>query len=358
MKKGKSGHNSDIRFKIVFIICWKHQYEAIFNALSSHFPVERVVLPHTWQGRTKFGKICETIANNLQHTPSLLRLFLARGTPIVCICGEHYYAALLAAKLVSLIGRDVRTYLFRFYLHELGAYEIVKVIMRWLLSTKVALFVQSPDEVDYYHSINKNAVVACSPFIPSETDDDAIPSLTEKDIRLGDYIFCGGRSNRDYDVVLRAAKALPHLSFILACGRSNRISESIPGNVRLVKDIDPLSFYSLLAKSRLVIVSLKNNIGSSGQLVVQAAMRYGKMVFYSNNPCLSQYLIDDRTGIAFQPGNHLDLQDKIEKYYNNIQKLVSMGSAAKKDIWTRFSAKQFQEKLTSHILSWLSSQSC
>jgi hypothetical protein len=68
----------------------------------------------------------------------------------------------------------------------------------------------------------------------------------------------------------------------------NKIPVDVPPNVTLKKDIDKKSFFSLLSRSRMVVIPLLENVGSSGQMVCLAAMQYGKAIVYTDFDVISQ----------------------------------------------------------------------
>lgn len=333
-----------------FISSSQKQMSDAYQALRALMDIRQVVLPHTWTSGTKRHEVFGTILGQLRHAWTLLFMCAKNRNTTLLICADNHYSALLVARLLHIVGRDVRVYLINFYLHEMGKYAAVKTIMRLLLSRKVAMLVQAPDEVTYFRNLHAHMDIAVAPFALSE---DAIPHISAEEISLGDYVFAGGRSNRDHQTVINVADRLPHIPFVVAASKRYAIRECLPKNVRLVEDVPSNKFHTLLAGSRCVVLSLKKNTGSSGQMVALAAMQYGKLVLYSDMPTISQYFEDGKTGVAFRSADRDDLVEKLSKYFSDLTSCEEIGRAAMHHAEMQHSRKRFLSKMVVHLMAWV-----
>lgn len=106
-------------------------------------------------------------------------------------------------------------------------------------------------------------------------------TFTEEEINAGKitsggYIFAGGNPSRNYELLLKTARQLPHRKFIIAT-RTLSGRKDIPANVEVVQ-VSHLEFIRLMRESDMVVTPLvSGGTKSSGQQTYLNAMRMGKI---------------------------------------------------------------------------------
>ena len=70
-----------------------------------------------------------------------------------------------------------------------------------------------------------------------------------------------------------------------------------------------------------------------------------------NYACNREVLADMRTGVLFEPGNEVDLAEKIECLARDSELRKSIGQAAQKDVMERFSWQTTWVKAVENIIS-------
>lgn len=108
----------------------------------------------------------------------------------------------------------------------------------------------------------------------------------------GDYIFSTGRSNRDYDFLVRAL-GNTDFSLKIACEQH---FDSLPPNVEVLHHCYGSRMYSLLKGCFCVCIPLSDRNLSSGQLVLLQAMQFGKPVLVTCSNGVVDYVVDGKTG--------------------------------------------------------------
>ncbi len=230
----------------------------------------------------------------------LFNVLLLRNKKVYCIGG--FYAVLLIAKLFNLLlGPSFHLYIYNFYLHEIGERKLIKVILRFLLNNKYCtLIVQSPGEISYYQKLTSNQVF----FVPYCADIHF--SSTDKEINspYNEYIFTGGYTNRDYGLALACAKEMKDIKFVFVVSSLNKdiTKKSCPPNITLYEDVPNELFELLLSRSSAVLVPLKNDVGSSGQMLCISAMQNKKAIIYCDLSVV-RYYFDANSGIPYERGN-------------------------------------------------------
>lgn len=245
----------------------------------------------------------------------LFKIRILRNRKIFCTGG--YYALLFLHKFFKpLLGRSSEIYIFNFYLHAAGKSKVVQLILKFLFNNdQCTLIVQSPKEISYYKKIIPSLKIT---FVPYCSD----PIFIQEEDRVqkieGNYIFTGGYTNRDYQSVINCATKLPSELFVIAASSLNvELNKmSIPENVILFYDISNIEFECLLFYSQIVIVPLKDDVGSSGQMLSIRAMQNKKPIVYCDISSISYYFREN-TGIPYSLNNENSMLSALTKLIEN-----------------------------------------
>jgi len=316
----------------------------LYRNLRGRFEVEHCVLPGTPKTDRKWKRILLILATQALHVPAVLRLIIGARGQVLLVCYDSHIAGLISGLISRLFCMKPRIYLCNFYIRELGKVWFVRRMLQLLLSQGVGLLAQSPTEAAWFRGISPKSQVDYYPYCQGD-----IEKMQSDVTALGDYIFSGGGSNRDYDLLIDVARNLPSLKFIIVRFPDNILPHSIPQNVKVCTDIPYSQFLSLMAGSRLVIIPLKHDVGSSGQQVSLTAMEMGKTIIYADFSIVSQYFRDGYSGIAYQPRNAADLASKIDQLTQDQDRLIVIGKHAHSEWAARFTRDKFEAELIGSI---------
>ena len=284
----------------------------------------------------------ETSPNEIQSKYELISIWIKALPKILInyksllnttyVIGLHF-PFFIIAKAFNKINEKV--IIDNFYLHKAGENKSIKKMLQFLLAGKEYTFiVQSVSEVEYYKKIAPTLNLVYLPFCMGKIeiqDSIQLPNSLPKS-----YLFTGGYSNRDYDLILRAAKSIKNYHFIIVMSRLNVLKEEVPDNVIILKDLDFQQFHLLLAKASGVIIPLKNNVGSSGQMLSLAAMQLGKPVIYSNNDSINHYFAYGN-GISYEQNSLSSFESALERFFSlNKEELTELEEVQKKTFYNNF----------------------
>ncbi|MBN1559553.1 glycosyltransferase family 4 protein [candidate division KSB1 bacterium] len=153
------------------------------------------------------------------------------------------------------------------------------------------------------------------------------------------YIFSGGRSNRDYSTLVKAAEGLPY-PVKIATGRFNLSDLELPENVEAIFGVYGENFNRLLAAATIVVIPLERADESSGQLVLLNAMAFGKPIIITKSRGVEDYIRDGETVITVPHRNAFALRTEIENLLNSPQERLKLGMAAKESVMNYSIARQ------------------
>jgi glycosyltransferase involved in cell wall biosynthesis len=305
------------------------------------------LIPGARIGSTRLGTLGKLATHEARALRRLLPLVLRGDDPAtVFICANSHYAALLAARVGGLLRQPTATFVLNLYLHEMGQRPAVRHILGLLMSGRVAIAVQSPSEVDYYRRIAPHADISLAPW-----GMGPIAALADR-VEPAEYVFTGGYTNRDYGLLVDAARRLPEIPFLIACRTSNRLPADLPHNVTVRRDTPWVEFHHLLAAARLVTLPLRANVGSSGQMVTLAAMQAGKCAIYTDVPVVSQYFVAGETGVPCPLGDLDRFTTLIAQWYADEEGAGSVGRAARAAA-RAFSADAFESAVAAHAARFI-----
>ena len=270
----------------------------------------------------------------------LINIGSFRNKKIVCFGG--HYSMLLITRLFGLfLGREYHLYIYNYYLHELGNNKLIKKILHFLLNSKNStIIVQSPYELKYYRTISKNEVY----FIPYCEDSEFV--LDESMISDRKYLFTGGYTNRDYDLIIKCARFNSSVNFVVVVSKLNKAlkREELPDNILLYEDIDYPAFNDLMARSFGVVVPLKEDVGASGQMLCIGAMKMSKPIIYCNISSVNYYFSDNNFGIPYTLGDIDSLNGAVHKLYSDDFDHIEMGKKAYYHYLENFTLNKRNEK--------------
>lgn len=246
------------------------------------------------------------------------------------VCEAGHYSTLLFARLLRAVGARRSVFLLNFYLHDLGVSRWVRLVLRVLLTDDVRVVAQAATDVEYFRAFLPAKNVLYQPYCQGPLD------LGGYDGAQRDFVFAGGWTNRDYDALFRSAATLPHIDFVVAVSTRSVINETPPPNLDVVFDAEPRQFHRLMAESALVVLPLKRDLGSSGQMVLLAAMQLGKPIVVSNVGAIRDYVTDGVTALCYPPGDDRELARLVHELYASSSKRRALGRAGQERYIERF----------------------
>jgi glycosyltransferase involved in cell wall biosynthesis len=98
-----------------------------------------------------------------------------------------------------------------------------------------------------------------------------------------------------------------------------------------------------------VVIPLKENIGSSGQMVSIASMSLGKTTVFPDFPSVSQYFEDGTTGLMYRGGDEDSLVSILKLVKSDSKRCSEIGREAYTSWDRKFNGDRFAGAVIDHI---------
>jgi glycosyltransferase involved in cell wall biosynthesis len=288
----------------------------------------------------------------------LISLYLVFSLPkylnydlVFSVARQSHLSYLLVFRLLRIVGIQRNLYLYGFYVQSWASRRLARHFIHWTFMDNIATMAQSQNEMKFFRDLGVTADIRYAPYARP-----AINYINKSAVRLGDYVFAGGHSNRDYNTVLKCAERLPDIRFMIVCAKKTKIRQSHPPNVNVVRDMEWNAFHEALAGSRIVLVPLLNDVGASGQSVALAAMQFEKLTVYSDVDSVRQYFANCAGGVAYPCGDSESLARVIREYYHDTRSLIERGRMARAEYLRKFTRERFDDAIIEHVKSILYDQ--
>ncbi len=171
------------------------------------------------------------------------------------------------------------------------------------------------------------------------------------------YILSVGRENRDYETLFEVLRNSEIQVKIVASdiSRSRRYrSNDLRGrlnNVEIFEDISYPELRELYEHCSFVVLPMHNVDYPAGITAVMEAMAMGKAVVATYSRGIHEFIEDSVTGFWTNPGNAIELREKILILWNNPRLARQMGERARDSVKSRVDLPRYVEELGSILRS-------
>ncbi len=164
-------------------------------------------------------------------------------------------------------------------------------------------------------------------------------------ISLGNYVFSGGNSQRDYRTLFAAIAGTDIPVIVSATDPEVLKGLEVPANVILVAAREPY-FARLIAGSRFVVIPLNSGlVRGAGEASICNAMWHGKPVIAADDTSASDYIQDGITGYVVAAGDVASMKDRVVRLWNDSTSSEAMGSRAHEQVRDEFTHVHFVRRL-------------
>lgn len=129
------------------------------------------------------------------------------------------------------------------------------------------------------------------------------------------YVFTGGEANRNWKTVMDIARQLPDQAFVaVARKRFFDTRLAVPSNVTMHWDTTLEEYFALVAKSKMTLIAVKDELNPAGLLLLFDSIVLGKPVVATQTPFIAPYLGPCKSELSFTTAT--EAVQKIQRLQN------------------------------------------
>lgn len=206
------------------------------------------------------------------------------------------------------------------------AWRLKTALYRRLARRAMGMIVNSSAEVD---SVSQRLAMPRESirFVPlNSTIEDP-----RHEPRPAGYLFCAGRTLRDY-AVLRDVMLAREEPWQVVAGTRDLLDAALPARITIHREIDRAAYLELLRGARIVVLPLLPTVRSTGQVVLLEAMSLGKPVITTRVPGTVDIIRHGVNGWLVAPGDAKELIGLVDHLLASADECARAGQQALADI--------------------------
>ncbi len=223
-------------------------------------------------------------------------------------------------------------------LHILQDFHIDLTRTRWLYRFRIALLKLAIPGIDYFCCTSTEEEAIYSRMFGISRDRikflplvESRPCLEVTGSCRQNYIFSYGKSDRDFDTLIRSAARLNIQTYILSSKYKPRVP--VPDNVCIIRDfISDKDLIQWIASSRIVVLPLKDYRISAGQISMTEVMALGRPLIITMNMATKEYGVHQQTALFYAAGNDMELTGHILYLWGHPETAEHIGQKARESI--------------------------
>lgn len=273
-------------------------------------------------------------------------LFLNRKKIKNMIAWQQYYGLFYALYCEIFHVRKcnycmIMTFIYRERKGIFGKLQFL--IIKKIISGKYVdrLIVFSKNEELYYTRLFG---LARGKVISSRLGLEDLTEYVKKEDRQN-YILAAGRSNRDYEFLIRALKGQPYPVKIV-CDQMEALKVE---NIEIYNDVYYEEFFHMLSECYCVVIPLKDRNISSGQLVILQSMEFSKPIIITDSFAVTDYIQNGENGYIIEKDEQM-LRSAIQKLIDDKEEYQNISEAARRSYEKYFSMEALGKQIAEYFL--------
>lgn len=262
-----------------------------------------------------------------------IKSLFSKPKPDVVIVSSHIELVILGF-LKKLLGRHrVKLILSMFiYTSDDGATWKQKIKYRYfrlVLRLASRIICHSKREVVKYNNLfefqpNRFVYIPYALYVDDPNINNFVPSVEP-------YILSAGRSGRDYDLLTHVFKDLLPYCLHIVCDSADALVNTLSSaNIKILRNCYGDSYLQEIKNSSLVVISLKANDISAGQMVMLQAMFYAKPIIITRTATTIDYVKHNETAWFIEQGDPQSLKMAIQHLISDPAESKRLGENGRK----------------------------
>lgn len=152
--------------------------------------------------------------------------------------------------------------------------------------------------------------------------------LEKNDLKDDGFILSVGRSNRDWDFLIKALECQSH-RVVICCDTLHR--ENVKSNITIKNDVQGIEAFKYMERCKCSVIPIDDGKLSSGETVLLQQMCFGKPIIITRPSSLANdYITDGINGIVIDK-NAEQLINAVDALYEDAEYCLRIGNRARMD---------------------------
>jgi hypothetical protein len=180
-------------------------------------------------------------------------------------------------------------------------------------------------------------------FLPYKANHSAERGQPRR--QLGDYLFSGGNSERDYTTLFEAVRGTGIPVIVSRTAPSLTAGLDIPENVIVLEAREP-SFKQLMAGARGFVVCLRKDIlRGAGEASFLNAMWHARPTIVADDVSAMDYIEDGIDGFVVPAGDVAALRSRILDVWNDPERAAALGRAGFEKVRRLYTHEHWKDRI-------------
>jgi glycosyltransferase involved in cell wall biosynthesis len=154
-----------------------------------------------------------------------------------------------------------------------------------------------------------------------------------------------GRSGRDYGLLVEAARGIP-VQFRIICDQFPKsLKDQLPENVTVLSSCYHACYFEELEQCRFVVIPLRPEDISAGQMVLLQAMAMGKPCIITETETTKDYIRDGAGMISVPPNDQAALRAALMRLCDDDTLCARLAREAESEFQNRYSMEAYARNL-------------
>ena len=230
-----------------------------------------------------------------------------------------------------------------------------------LAITKLNLFSTMDQIIVHCRSMKENLVRLGATeervkVIHYSIDQNFFSPLEDVDRSENLIMSIGEPRSRHYPMLFEAVDGLPVNLSVAGFGhwyareKNSSLKGPVPQNVHMTKHLAQADLRKLYAKSRFVVLPIRDLVYSAGATAALEAGSMARAVVAFRSKGITDYIIDGETGILVEPGSVSALRDAIRFLLDNPREASRLGENARQRIIEQFNLETYVSNIADLLM--------
>ena len=332
---------------VIFADCQKEELKLLKKGIEDSVGTEFEIKNSVCNGKHKGIK---NIIRYLKYIFYPIKIFFKRKNYDIIICWQQFFGIFFAfyCKLFKVKKENTLVICNFVYKEKNGLLKnIYKNVMKYSINNYIDYI--NVNSYNYAEKVSKYFNIPMEKFIIIPFGlDDYYDKYKNSEVEYNNYSLSIGRSNRDYDFLIKVWKKMPKDEKLLIICDEYKEKEKLSENIIIRNDI--FTDMPYIINSKIVIIPIEDGKVSSGDTVLLKSMLSYKTVIITEPSILAETYIENNVNGMCIPKKEETFRKSLLNIIHDQDKQIEIGKNARKCYEENYSRYNMGKKIGENII--------